>query len=135
MREIKYINCNDKFIEVSKVIEVLDKKRYVVDDLLVNLGEKAELTFNRCIMQLTRILMNHELKKNEYGDELETYTCEIYPDSYCKGSFYFVYKLTHQDGTVRQGMNGGIILHGYNNEETFSVEVAPEDGPHWSIHT
>ena len=135
MKEMKYINCTDKFMEVSKVIEVLDKKRYVVDDLLVNLGEKAELTFNRCIMQLTRILMNRELEKDKYGDEIETYTCEIYPDMYVTGSFYFVYKLNRKSGEVKQGMNGGIILHGYNNEETFSVEIAPEDGPHWSIHT
>jgi len=30
-------------------------------------------------------------------------------------------------------INGGIILHGF--QETFSVELNPEKGPHWSMHT
>jgi hypothetical protein len=29
--------------------------------------------------------------------------------------------------------HGGLILHGF--EETYSVELNPANGPHWSIHT
>src|ERR1035437_3281832 len=33
----------------------------------------------------------------------------------------------------RCGLNGGLILHGY--EETFSIELNSNPYPHWSIHT
>ena len=34
---------------------------------------------------------------------------------------------------TRAGINGGMILHGY--QETLSVELNPATAPHWSVHT
>ena len=46
----------------------------------------------------------------------------------------FSFALTREvDGKEKLVMHGGIILHGY--EQTFSVELSPPSGPHYSIHT
>lgn len=44
-------------------------------------------------------------------------------------SFYFVCR----DATDQVIYNGGIICHG--GGETFSVELSPRNGIHWSVHT
>lgn len=53
----------------------------------------------------------------------------ISPD-FVKHSLYFQ---LYNKSTLEYDFNGGIILHGY--EETFSVEINPQNKPHWSIHT
>ena len=54
-------------------------------------------------------------------------TGEVHPD-FVQHSFYFrIYNGSSLD------LDGGIILHGVGN--SFSVELAPKAGIHWSMHT
>ncbi len=55
-------------------------------------------------------------------------TAEVHPD-FTKHGFYF--REYGSDG--RLAMDGGIILHGLG--ESFSVELSPKSGLHWSMHT
>ena len=71
----------------------------------------------------------NRIKRNgpfHYGEQM--ILC-LYPD-WVKHSFAFGFK-TLDNRPI--GLSGGLILHGY--EETFSVEINPCSGPHWSIHT
>ena len=57
------------------------------------------------------------------------YTLKLYPD-FVPHSFGFHYE---KDGKLVY--NGGVICHGLEGVETFSVEMASQEGIHWSIHT
>lgn len=55
-------------------------------------------------------------------------TAEVHPD-YTLHSFYF--RVYRKNGFF--SMDGGIILHGIGT--SFSVELCPKAGIHWSLHT
>lgn len=82
-----------------------------------NLGSEALKTFNDNFAYLERMCA----RSNE--------TAEVTPDC-MEHSFYF--RMFHEDG--KMAMNGGIILHGLGGK-SFSVELNPENTPHWSMHT
>lgn len=64
--------------------------------------------------------------KRRYNSD---FTLHIGADS-CEHSFLFTF---YNEAENARGLNGGLILHGL--QETFSVELCPKNGPHWSIHT
>lgn len=80
------------------------------------LGGEAFESFKQQFESLERICAN-------WND-----TAEVHPD-FVQHSFYF--RMYQSDG--KSGMDGGIILHGLG--ETFSVELCPPEGVHWSMHT
>lgn len=79
------------------------------------LGGEALESFKENLESLNRMCEN--------WDE----TAEVHPD-FVQHSFYF---RMYRDG--KPDMDGGIILHGLG--ETFSVELCPPKGVHWSMHT
>lgn len=92
--------------------------------------EKMELSYLRAWNQLVTMLHNLELRKDDFGFEVENATLEISPD-FVPGSFAFAFRR----GQKMYDLTGGMILHGAGTE-TFSVEPENEGLiPHWSIHT
>lgn len=86
------------------------------------LGGESLLSFRHCM----RLLSN--MKKGGY----KGYNLYLSPD-WVKHSFYFCYRKENPDGTFVKGLDGGLILHGF--QETFSVSLSDATHPYWTIHT
>lgn len=95
------------------------------------LGGDAKKSFIRCIETL------NALKNNTYSE----YTLHIYPDSVNHSLGWHFSGVdseghTHacdKNGNYKRGMNGGMILHGF--QQTFAVQLETTSYPRWSIHT
>lgn len=77
------------------------------------IGGKTKHSFLRSVSSLNRFKKGVDL--------------HIVPD-FVKHSFYW-----WREKEGKQGMNGGMILHGF--QETFAVQFEPKNYPQWSIHT
>jgi len=83
--------------------------------LAENIGGEALESFKSTFNTLERICIRSGL------------TAEVHPDCVAN-SFYF--RTYYKD---KADMDGGIILHGMG--KSFSVELCPQVGIHWSMHT
>jgi hypothetical protein len=79
-------------------------------------GDEALRSLKESLASLERICIN--------GGK----TAEVFPD-FVAHSFYF--RTYRKDGS--DGIDGGIILHGLT--QSFSIELIPKPGLHWSMHT
>ena len=96
------------------------EQSHLANTLQFALQNKTQIEENHSVENCLSSLNN--MAKN--NDEIAL----LYPD-FVKHSFYWqLYKKTGE-----YDMNGGIILHGY--QETYAVEISPKNKPHWSIHT
>lgn len=112
--------------DLKPVAEVAFNERTKIQDkehlnnavkFAAQLPEESRASLGRCFDSLDGFLNNW----------YKTYDLMICPD-FVPHSFYWVF--TKGD---KQGMNGGIILHGLG--ETFAVELDAPKHIHWSVHT
>jgi hypothetical protein len=94
------------------------------------LPKESRQSLRRSFHTINNIKKNYVQRASKEGGIV---TLVVGPD-WVKHSFCFMFAVSFpSQGTVIRGMNGGIILHGF--EETFSVELSGKNYPHWSIHT
>lgn len=120
------ILAEKKLYDLKPVAEVAYNKRTKIQDpehlnkalkFAAQLPEESRATLGRCFDSLDGFL-------NEW---YKTYELTICPD-FVPHSFYWYFSKGDE-----QGMNGGVILHGFC--EPFAVELEPKRYPHWSVHT
>jgi hypothetical protein len=103
-------------IDINNIEKVRETIRFARKQPL-----EVRKTFTRGLRTINRIKRNYKADVYLGPDWVEH---SLYWDLSC---------LCPKSGLKKRAMNGGLILHGY--QETFSVEVSPQSGPHWSIHT
>ena len=87
----------------------------------IKLDKQLKKSFKDCIGQLNRIKRNYS---EMYGPTI----LHLFPD-FVEHSFVFGF----ENNEKLRLLNGGLILHGY--QQTFSIEINPNNKPHYSIHT
>jgi len=103
------------------MVEIRDKEHFrSALAMAKKLGGKSKQSFRRSLTSINRIKRNYARGKES--------KLIMTPD-FVKHSF--AWGVLNDDG--RCVYNGGMILHGF--EQTFAVQIDPQNFPNWSIHT